>query len=251
MNLLAGWWKKEESEKDMVVCNLCIHKCHIPHGRAGYCQVRHNVHGVLLSPFLGKFSSVAIDPIEKKPLYNWKPGTFIFSLGSIGCTMRRPFCQNHSIAQPASLNIVNLPVLKEISAKQLIHTIKKMGLASVAFTYNEPTLQAEYIIQAGPFLRQEKISVVLVTNGNMSPQALQDLMPWIDALNIDLKTYNTSHYKKMGGSLEQVKDNIKYLVQAGKHVELTTLVVPKISDDEGECLEMIKWVASVSPDILT
>ena len=234
-----------------VRCELCVHACTLSLGRTGYCGARRHEAGGLVSPFLGQFSSLAVDPIEKKPLYHWMPGSWIFSLGSIGCTMRCPFCQNHSIAQPKSVpgKGLALPPLTALPVRELVPTIKKLGVPSVAFTYNEPTLQAEYIVEAGPLLREAGVAVALVTNGMMSHTALAELTPWVDALNIDIKTFAPQAYRRMGGSLEQVQATVEHLVRAGKHVELTTLVVPGISDSEEDCARMVEWIASLSPDI--
>ena len=157
------WWRvktKEENSGETsaeVVCGLCFHNCTIPEGKSGYCGARRNQEGVLASPYLGRFSSVAVDPIEKKPLAYWKQGSFILSLGSLGCNMRCPFCQNSNIAQPTR----ELP-LASLTPAELLAKIRELRLPSVAYTYNEPLLQAEYIVETAPLLKKEGIATELV-----------------------------------------------------------------------------------------
>jgi len=245
----ARWWQATvHSGKPVVACDLCPHACIITEGQTGYCQVRSNAGGRLVSPYLGRFTSIAVDPIEKKPLYHWRSGTQIFSLGSLGCTMRCPFCQNCGIAQPSEQSLKRLP-LKEISAQTLAAKCRELGIKAVAYTYNEPALQAEYIIAAAPVLREADIATVLVSNGMYSESLLRDLAPMVDAANIDIKSFNVDVYAKMGGSLDTVKRTIAKLLEAGVHVEATTLVVPEISDSPEEFVQETVWLAGLSPDI--
>jgi pyruvate formate lyase activating enzyme len=240
------WQQRESGEKgELVRCGLCAHACRIPPGRTGRCGARRHVEGQgLVSPYLGRFSSIAVDPIEKKPLRHWQPGTFILSLGSLGCTMHCPFCQNHGIAHPTR-DIA----LREVDPVSLLHAAREQRLTSVAYTYNEPTLQAEYILQAAPLLREAGIGTALVTNGMMSASALEELLPWLDALNVDVKTFNPATYARMGGNLDAVRRNVARLVSAGIHMELTCLVAPGISDDPEEFAAMTEWIAGLSPQI--
>ena len=234
---------------DAARCELCFHACLIPAGKAGYCRVRTYDGQTLRSPYLGKFCSMAVDPIEKKPLHHWRPGTFIYSLGSLGCNMRCPFCQNHSIAQPDFAAPNRLPRLAEIPPQALVAKVRELGLDSVAYTYNEPALQAEYIIATAPLLKEAGIATVLVSNGMYSKALLRDLAPWVDAANIDLKCFNAKIYAGMGGSLETAMAAVPFLLQAGTHVELTNLVVPGLTDSPEEFTAMADWIASISPDI--
>ncbi|MDR1379540.1 MAG: radical SAM protein [Synergistaceae bacterium] len=239
------WWHKEG---EGARCGLCFRRCLISAGKMGYCGARRWDEGIFSfsSPWLGCFSSCAIDPIEKKPLYHWRPGSFIFSLGSLGCNMRCPFCQNHGIAQLARAKSVPLV---SIAPGELVNSIKKEGLTAVAFTYNEPTLQAEYILEAAPLLKSEDIAIALVTNGMFSTEALDDLTPWIDATNVDVKTFNPVVYSALGGSLDTVKANIARLTQKGVHVELTNLVVPGISDSREDFIRMTDWIVGLSREL--
>ncbi len=226
------------------VCRLCFRGCRIESGKKGFCRVRSFDESGFHSPNLGKFCSRAIDPIEKKPIHHWKQGTQILSVASTGCTMHCPFCQNHAIAWPKE------PVtLREVSPEELARLCLGLKITSVAYTYNEPTLQAEYIVAAGPILKEAGVDGVLVTNGMMSAEARDELIPWTSAANIDVKTFNPDTYARMGGSLETVKANVEAFIKGGTHVELTTLVVPGVSDDPEEFVRIVDWIASISPDI--
>lgn len=237
------WWSLEA---DKAHCLLCHHDCKIDAGKNGWCGARGFDGQNLHSAYLGRFCSIAIDPIEKKPLYHWRPGSAILSLGSLGCTMRCMFCQNHSIAQPDQ---GHLPGLTPVPVSELTRKARQLGLEAVAYTYNEPALQAEYITAAAPLLRENGIATVLVSNGMYSETLLADLAPAIDAANIDIKTFNTATYKKLGGSLSVVKRTVAALLEQNVHLECTTLAVPGISDDPDEFAEEINWLAALSPDI--
>lgn len=249
MILKTRWWKSSgEGAETVVTCDLCPHACVLSEGARGYCKARLNEGGSLVSPYLGRFSSIAVDPVEKKPLYHWRPGTHILSLGSLGCTMRCPFCQNYTIAQPTELSARRL-ALQEIHIRDLAAKTRELALNAVAYTYNEPALQAEYIIAAAPVLREAGIATVLVSNGMYSGALLRDLAPVVDAANIDLKCFNAKGYATMGGSLETVKRTIAGLLEAGVHVEATTLVVPKLNDSPEEFARETEWLAGLSPDL--
>lgn len=238
----ARWWTQEKER--CVRCGLCFRRCFLAPGQAGVCSVRINRDGVLKSPYLGKFCSVGIDPIEKKPLYHWKPKTQIVSLGSIGCTMRCPFCQNASIAQP-----VTIPPMRALSVEECIEVCRQCQVTSIAFTYNEPTLQAEYICGGGPYFREAGIDIVLVTNGMFSNEVAQELLPHVAALNIDVKTFTPKSYVRMGGDLATVTRNVETFVKAGKHVEITRLLVPKLADDFGDFTSFVSWLSELNPEI--
>ncbi|MBQ7594350.1 MAG: AmmeMemoRadiSam system radical SAM enzyme [Synergistaceae bacterium] len=229
-------------------CNLCFRGCKINEGNSGFCGVRENKDGELISPMLGKFCAVAVDPIEKKPLFHWRPGTFIYSLGSLGCTMDCPFCQNFQIAKPSRK--INC---SSISPHELVKNIHELELNSVAFTYNEPTLQAEYICECSKLFHENNIAIVLVTNGAMSNEAASSLIASLKltggAANIDVKAFDEKVYAKLGGSLEIVKANVKSFVDADIHTELTSLIVPGLNDDTEKFSQMVEWIASLSRDI--
>ena len=235
-----AWWRPADGGAS-AVCSLCFRECRIKKGGVGFCKARRYSDDGFRSPHLGKFVSVAVDPIEKKPLRRWRPGTQILSLGGILCNMTCPFCQNHAIAHPLG----NLRE-REIEPWQLAEMAKGCSLRAVAYTYNEPTLQAEYIIEASAVLKKEGIATVMVTNGMFGEAFCEEAARRVDAMNIDIKTFNEETYAKLGGSLETVKRNTRRLVDAGLHIELTNLVVPGISDSERDFIDMVSWIASVS-----
>jgi pyruvate formate lyase activating enzyme len=214
----------------------------------GRCGVRsYSAHDGFASPYLGRFVSAAIDPIEKKPLHHWRPGTSIMSLGSVGCNMICPFCQNHSIAHPA---IRPAPGdLTQISPESLALLTRRNGLSSVAYTYNEPTLQAEYVLASAPVLEDLGIASVIVTNGMFTESVCLELAAVISAANVDVKTFDESAYQRLCGRLDAVKSNVEILVRRGVHVELTNLIVPGISDHADDFVRMVDWIAGVSRDI--
>lgn len=238
----ARWWTKDKAHD--VRCLLCFRQCVLSPAQRGFCGVRYNREGELQSPYLGQFCSLAIDPIEKKPLYHWRPGSFILSLGSIGCIMRCPFCQNASIAQP-----VNIPSMHSLGVDDCIGLCKKHEVSSVAFTYNEPSLQAEYICAGGARLAEAGIALVLVTNGMFSDEVGSELIKHVSAVNIDVKTFSQSHYARMGGDLEKVKRTVEAFVKAGRHVEVTQLVVPQLADDPEDFMAFVDWLSSLGTDI--
>jgi pyruvate formate lyase activating enzyme len=235
-----AWWMPADGGAS-AVCSLCFRGCRIEKGGTGFCKARKYTDEGFKSPHLGKFVSVAVDPIEKKPLRRWRPGTRILSLGGVRCDMTCPFCQNHAIAHPSG-NLMK----RGIEPRQLAETAKRRSLKAVAYTYNEPTLQAEYIIEASAVLKKEGIATVMVTNGMFGEAFCEEAARRVDAMNIDIKTFDVNKYADLGGSLETVKRNVRRLVEAEVHIELTNLIVPGISDSEEDFVRMISWIASVS-----
>lgn len=258
MSLPARWWNSEpDGNGDAATpsgpvpsaarCGLCVHACLLTENHWGYCGARYFDGETLLSPHLGYFSSVAVDPIEKKPLYHWRSGSAILSLGSLGCTMRCPFCQNHTIAHPTPGGPKRS--LRQISPQALTAQMREMRLHAVAFTYNEPALQAEYILDAAPLLQEAGMATVLVSNGMYSETLLDELCPVTDAANIDLKTFNPKTYARLGGCLDTAKRSISRLLEKGVHVEVTTLVVPGVSDSLEEFEAEVDWLSTLSPTL--
>lgn len=235
----AGYYSREGGG---FRCGLCFRRCLLGEGQRGFCGARSADGDGFASSLLGRFCSIAVDPIEKKPIHHWRPGTSILSLGSLGCTMNCPFCQNHAISRPEGPS-----PLVSMSPELLVARLRELHLKAVAYTYNEPTLQAEYILAAAPMLEKAGVKTVLVTNGMMSREAAADLASVTAAANIDVKTFNPDIYAAMGGSLERVKENVALMLEAGVHVELTTLVVPGLSDDLHEFACLVDWAAGLSP----
>lgn len=226
-----------------------MHHCSLEEGQKGICGARVNCGGTIQCDNYGEITSLALDPIEKKPLAMFMPGSLILSVGSYGCNLRCPFCQNHEISMAAEgqefPGTVWVPpeVLAEKAWK-----CKGIGNVGLAFTYNEPLVGWEYVLDTARFVKKAGMVNVLVTNGTASVEVLEELLPYIDAMNIDLKGFSREYYRKLGGDLETVKTFIARA--AGNcHVELTTLIVPEENDREEEMAEEARWIASVDKDI--
>ena len=241
-----------------LTCRLCHHACQLSEGETGFCRARGNRGGRLVSLSYGLVTSVALDPVEKKPLYHFYPGSRILSVGSFGCNLSCPFCQNYSISQAgeadicfdegrAGLRVYRLP--PEELLELALDTREKYGNIGVAFTYNEPLMNYEYVRDCAKLLQGAGLQVVLVTNGTLAAGAFGKLLPWLDALNIDLKGFTPEFYHWAGGELELVLANIRAAFEAGCHVEVTTLVVPGRNDSPEEMEQEARWLASLSPDI--
>jgi pyruvate formate lyase activating enzyme len=228
-------------------CLLCPHCCLIGDGGAGLCRSRVAEGGRLYAAGYGAAASLALDPVEKKPLHRFHPGSFILSYGSYGCNMRCPWCQNASISQcpPPS----GAPLLKPDELVR--HAVRRRpdNNLGVAFTYNEPLVSPEYILDAAPALHAAGLSVVLVTNAMINEAPFADILAHTDAMNIDLKCFSEDLYVRCGGRLDVVTRNIKAAAEAGCHVELTTLIVPGENDSEEEMRAEAEWIASIDPDI--
>ena len=210
--------------------------------------MRSNEDGVIKSTGYGALTSLALDPIEKKPLCRFFPGSEILSAGSFGCNMRCPFCQNYEISQEGE-QYVRLRLMPEelVNIAERYHKVgRNIG---IAFTYNEPLLNVEYIRDCAELLRLRGMKTVVVTNGLINPKPWEKLLPYLDAANIDLKGFTDEYYRWLGGDLETVKTAIAMAVKAGCHVELTTLVVPGKNDGEDDMEREAAWIASLSPEI--
>lgn len=237
----AQWWHRE---KDKFRCDLCPHACLVADGGRGRCLVRKGTAGELVSENDGKVASIALDPVEKKPLYNWRPGTQILSLGTVGCNLDCPFCQNWQLAR-FSKEIV----LKDIDPDEVVFLARREGVASVAFTYNEPIVWYDFVYRTSARLNEKGLAAVLVTNGYITKEPWADLLPLLSAANIDLKGFSEATYARLGGKLEPVLERIAEALEAGVHVELTHLVVPGINDNEEEFRAMVDWIAEISTSI--
>ncbi len=242
----AMFYEKLENQK--VHCYLCPHNCIIPKNGRGICGVRKNIDGTLYSLNYGEVTSIGVDPIEKKPLNRFHPGTDILSIGSVGCNLKCPFCQNHSIARvkPEEIHTYHASS-DEIIAKAV--ALKNEGSIGIAYTYNEPTIWYEFVYETAKKAKEKGLLNVLVTNGYISQEPLKQILPHIDAMNIDLKAYNDKFYNELvKGGLEEVKETIQRSA-AHCHVEVTTLVIPGWNDSVEEMEEMSKWLAALSTDI--
>jgi len=229
------------------ICNYCHHHCLLQEGKTGFCRVRTLQEGKNFCGNYGFITSLALDPIEKKPLNRFYPGTWILSMGSYGCNLRCPFCQNFSISQngrDAFPPVIATP--EQLAAKAA--ELKSRNNIGIAFTYNEPLLSWEFIRDTGRLVHENGQKNVVVTNGNFSVEIAENLAGIVDAYNIDLKGFTPEWYRKLGGDLEMAKAFITEAVK-NSHVELTTLIVPGENDTPEEMESIARWIASLSPDI--
>ncbi len=244
-----------------VICDVCFHKCRLDDGQTGLCRARKNEGGDIISLSYGLITSIALDPIEKKPIARFHPGSYVLSVGSFGCNLRCPFCQNYEIAQAgsgldekvmagsASAFISDRQLYTEYVSPaklcELANSYRARGNIGVAYTYNEPLTFWEYIADTGKLVHQNGMYNVLVSNGTANIWVLEKVLPYIDAMNVDLKSFSKEVYReKLGGNLEQVKDFIERSAR-DTHVELTTLIVPGINDNLDEIEQMGRWISSL------
>ncbi len=234
----ARFWK---TEGDRTACYLCPHHCKIAENKVGVCGVRQNVGGTLFSLIYGKASAVHVDPMEKKPLFHFKPGQPILSLGSVGCNLRCQHCQNFDISQ-AKVDDFNL---SRLSPEEVSHLTLANSCQAVAFTYNEPTIWHEFTFDACKVAKEHDIATVYVTNGFMEEGPLREIAPFLDAMNIDVKGFKEEFYHEVcKARLEPVLKASALAYRLGVHVELTYLIIPKKNDSEGEMRDFCKWVSS-------
>ncbi|MDK2896160.1 MAG: pyruvate formate lyase activating enzyme [Candidatus Atribacteria bacterium] len=244
MSKVANFWETEQDQK--VNCLLCPHHCSIAPGKSGICRVRKNEAGVLIARTFARVSAVNFDPIEKKPLYHFYPGQSILSLGSVGCNFHCLFCQNWEISQ-VDPDHFPLQKMSPSEAVDLANTRNSIGLA---YTYNEPFIWWEYVHETAELAKKSQLKNVLVTNGFVETKPLQELLPLIDAMNIDLKSMENSFYRKYcGGELEPVIRTIETSYQFGVHIELTNLLIPGLNEEEEQLVKLVDWVSTLSPDI--
>ena len=232
--------------KQSLECGLCPHKCILQPGRTGFCGTRRNFDGEIRSVSYGQVTSLAVDPIEKKPLYHFHPGTAILSVGGFGCNMKCSFCQNHGISQQGievSQGYVSPEDLVKLSQK----AAAEAGSIGVAFTYNEPLLSYEYLLDTAPLLQDKGQKVVLVTNGQIMEEKFKKLLPYIDAMNIDLKAFSPEGYQWLGGDFATTQRTIGMAVEAGIHVEITSLIIPEFNDDTAMMEAEARWLFNIHP----
>ena len=229
------------------VCQVCMHHCSLSSGQTGFCRARKNENGTVICGNYGRITSMALDPIEKKPLKMFRPGSKILSVGSYGCNLRCPFCQNYeiSMADEAAAGALYISP-KELAQKALEY--KAAGNIGVAFTYNEPLVGWEYVRDTAKLVKEAGMVNVLVTNGSATLEVLEELLPFTDAMNIDLKGFRADYYRMLGGDLETVKAFIRHAA-ASCHVEITTLIVPEENDSLEEMEEEAQWIASLGGEI--
>ncbi len=231
----------EEVYRYQLRCNLCPHNCIIGDGKTGICHVRRNIKGEMFLETYGMVSSMSLDPIEKKPLYHFYPGSLIYSIGSYGCNLSCKFCQNHEISQclPENMERHRIHSPQEVLALSM----QKRSNIGIAFTYNEPSVWIEYLMDIAVLSKSRGLKNVMVTNGFINQQPLDDLMDVIDAFNVDLKGFTEDFYLTQTMSkLEPVKQNLERIKNAGKHLEITHLLVTEKNDDVNDFTAMVKWI---------
>ncbi len=240
MKTVALYWKKE---KNQIRCQLCPHCCLLYKGQTGICKVRKNIAAKMVTLIYGEVTSIALDPIEKKPLHRFYPGSKILSIGTNGCNLSCKFCQNWEISQNAD------SIRKKITADQLIAMALETKSIGLAYTYNEPFIWYEFVLKTAKKAKKAGLKNVMVTNGFVNEEPLRKLLPFIDAMNIDIKSFKESFYRDIcHGTLEPIKKTIK-TVYGKCHLELTNLIIPSKNDTDEELCEMAEWVASISTEI--
>ncbi|MFH1363694.1 MAG: AmmeMemoRadiSam system radical SAM enzyme [Candidatus Omnitrophota bacterium] len=236
----------EKLAQDQVCCQLCAHHCKIAPGQTGICGVRQNKQGTLYSLVYAKAIACQVDPVEKKPLYHFHPGSKIYSIATVGCNFQCGFCQNWQISQ----NSQGLKDSWELSPRQIVDKAKACGCLSIAYTYGEPTVFFEYAYDTARLAKQENLYNVFVTNGYMSKEAISLIRPYLDAANIDLKSFRQAFYRDIcRAELEPVLDSIRLMKELGIWIEITTLIIPGENDSLKELENIAGFIAEVGKDI--
>lgn len=234
----------------MPLCDVCFRRCKIEEGATGFCGARACLDGKIVAQNYGKLTAVALDPIEKKPLKMFMPGKTVLSIGSYGCNLRCPFCQNSGISwSKEAFDYKN--TAETYSPEELVESalsLRGKDNIGLAFTYNEPLVGWEFVRDAAALCKEAGMKNVLVTNGTASQKVLQEIKPYIDAMNIDLKSFSENFYKDfIGGDLQMTKDFIRGALESC-HVELTTLIIPGKNDSEDEMRSLSAWVAALEKE---
>ena len=231
-------------EGGAVRCGLCPRACSIPNGGFGACRVRGSKNGRALIPFYGFISALSLDPIEKKPLYHFRPGTDILSVGFAGCNLRCPFCQNWRISQNTDIEG------RRMRPGDIVSAALRANSAAIAYTYSEPLVHAEFLLDCMTLARRHGIANVLVSNGCVNIDAAREILALTSAANIDLKSFSAETYEKvLGGNLETVLECIRLAFAMRVHIEITTLVVPGLNDSEEEIGRCADFIASLSKTV--
>ena len=242
MLTLAKHWTKLEDNK--VRCELCPYRCVLKEGQMGVCRVRKNIGGKLYTLNYGSVSSIAVDPIEKKPLFHFKPKSEVLSLSTVGCNMRCKHCQNWEISQAG----MEFPYLREMSPDEVMKIAR--NYEGIAWTYNEPTIWHEFTLDVSKMAKKEGLYTVYVTNGYINEEPLREIGQYLDAMNIDVKAFRDEFYRKIAGArLRPVIDTVERAYRMGIHIELTYLIIPDLNDDSKEIRKFAEWVYELSPEI--
>ncbi|HTZ41142.1 MAG TPA: AmmeMemoRadiSam system radical SAM enzyme [Syntrophales bacterium] len=238
----------ERLDEQNVHCALCSHRCKIAPSKRGICGVRENREGTLYTLVYGPVIAANVDPVEKKPLYHLYPGSVSFSVAAVGCNFRCTFCQNHEISQmPREEGRI---VGREMTPRDIVNQAVETGSKSISYTYTEPTIFFEFAHDTGWLARQEGLKNIFVTNGFMTEEALEAASGWLDAANVDLKSFRDDFYRRYcGARLEPVLKTLKGMRERGIWVEVTTLIIPGLNDDESEVKDIALFVRSLGEEV--
>ena len=228
-------------------CSVCPHRCKLEEGRIGICHARINRDGRVVSENYGKLTAVALDPIEKKPLYHFHPGSRILSVGSYGCNLNCAFCQNSDISMSGGSKTETQEVTCEALVSMALELTNRDNIG-IAYTYNEPLIGYEFVRDCAQLAKEKGLKNVAVTNGYICKEPLMELLPLLDAMNIDLKGFTEEFYHKLRGDLKTVKQSIELAAEVC-HVEVTTLIIPGENDSDEEIDALSGWLAGVNPEI--
>lgn len=234
-------------EKNRVQCHACGHLCKIPEGRAGVCKVRFNRGGELMAP-AGYVGALNCDPIEKKPFFHVLPGSFAYSFGMLGCDYHCSYCQNWITSQVIRDKNAN-GRFQPITAREMIQQALRLGARTVTSTYNEPLITSEWAVEVFKEAKGHGLRTSYVSNGNGTPEVLDYIRPWTDFYKIDLKSFQDRNYRKLGGTLEAVLNTIRLVREKGFWLEVVTLVVPGLNDQESELRDIARFLASVDVNV--
>jgi len=246
---LAQFWT---TKRGKIQCQLCNRYCLISEGKTGICAVRKNIEGKLYSSVYGKVIVANIDPIEKKPLFHFLPGSLSYSIATVGCNFRCQHCQNADISQLAEKTFgTDFIPGQDTKPEEIIDQAKASGCQSIAYTYTEPTIFAEYALDCMKLAKKAGLKNVWVSNGYTAKEAWPKLLPYLDAINVDLKFFTNEAYLKIcGAKLQPVLDNLKLLHQKKIHLEITTLIIPGLNDTDHELMQIAQFIKNeLSPDV--
>jgi len=233
-------------KNNKVQCFLCPHQCIIDEGKTGICRTRKNVEGKLFALVYDQFTSINMDPIEKKPLYHFYPGREILSIGTVGCNFKCKGCQNYEISQA---EMGELPT-RTVTSDDAVRLAKEYDSIGIAYTYNEPLINFEYLLETAHQAQKYNLKNVLVTNGYINEEPLVNLLPYIDAANVDVKSFRNDFYRDYcKGKLGDVLRTVEIMVGQKKHVEVTNLVIPTLNDSDSEVEDLTDWLYSLSDEI--
>ena len=238
----------ERLDGKLVRCALCAHRCTVKADRKGICGVRENADGLMYTTVYGEVVAAHVDPIEKKPLYNFLPGTRSFSIATVGCNFHCRFCQNADISQAPreGLRLAE----EKLSPAQVVAAAQTYACDSIAYTYTEPTIFFEYAYDTSKLAQEEGIKNIFVTNGYMTLEALDEIDPYLDAANVDLKSFDDGFYRRVcGARLQPVLDTIQAMRERGVWVEVTTLLIPGLNDSEAELRQIAGFIAELDRDM--